>query len=275
MTAHIRLPALDDVPATLSRRILVDLLRGELGFDGVVVTDALDMAAVAATYGRVGGAVAALAAGADALCLGATGGEELYQRVRHGVVDAVRTGALPAERVAEAAERVSRLHSWVASAPAAGVAPTDPSLDLARRAVLARGVAPLRDRPVVVEMRAAPNLAVGDAAWDLGGPLHDLGYPPALTARVTGIADGLDPVLSGAGDHPVVVVGRDVARHPWQRAVWDTVRAGRAQAVLVDLGLPRPADLGEGPYVLVGGAARPNVRVAAEVLVAGATPPTP
>src|SRR5205085_7289867 len=68
MTAHIRVPELDDVPATLSRRILHDLLREELGFTGLVVTDALDMKGVA-TVG-LEAVVRALAAGADALLLG-------------------------------------------------------------------------------------------------------------------------------------------------------------------------------------------------------------
>jgi beta-N-acetylhexosaminidase len=271
MTAHVRYPALDDAPATVSRAILVDLLRDELGFDGVVITDALEMAAIAARFGMAGGAVAALAAGADALCLGARGGEALYTRVRAAVVEAVRAGDLPMARVAQAAERVERLRAWTASAVPVGLSPghDDPGLDVARRVALARGVPPLHGRPVLIELRAAPNLAVGAAAWDLVAPLTERGYAPLLTARVTGAADGLDAVLAGSVGHPIVVVGRDVARHPWQREVWDAVRAARPGSVLVDLGLPRPADLGAGPYVLVGGAARPNLRVAAEVLVAG------
>ena len=74
MTAHIRVPALTgDAPATFSRAVLVDLLRGELGFTGVVVTDALEMKGATLAAGGVGpGAVRALAAGADLLCIGAT-----------------------------------------------------------------------------------------------------------------------------------------------------------------------------------------------------------
>jgi beta-N-acetylhexosaminidase len=65
-----------------------------------------------------------------------------------------------------------------------------------------------------------------------------------------------------------------VPRHDWQRQVWTAVRSAAApdesgRAVLVDLGLPRPAELGDGPYVLVGGAARPNLAVAAEFLING------
>ena len=70
MSAHLVVPAIDDVPATLSRAQLTGLLRDELGFTGTIVTDALEMKAVSATVGMEEGAVQALLAGADALCLG-------------------------------------------------------------------------------------------------------------------------------------------------------------------------------------------------------------
>ena len=70
MTAHVRVPALDDAPATLSRAIIGDLLRGELGFDGLVLADALEMKAVSATVGIEEAAVRALQAGVDALIMG-------------------------------------------------------------------------------------------------------------------------------------------------------------------------------------------------------------
>jgi beta-N-acetylhexosaminidase len=271
MTAHIRFPAFDPVPATVSERFLTGLLRSELGFAGVIVSDALDMAAVAARYGIAGAAVAALAAGVDALCLGPRGGERLYREVRDAIGAAIDDGDLPLRRVEEAAERVMNLHR-------AGTRPVSPArddcaaTDLARRAVLARDVPALGGRPVLIELRTSPNLAVGAAAWNLAGPLTALGLAPALVVRmteadaVTGGGDPVDVALAQGG--PVVVAGRDVARRPWQRAVWDAVRAARPDAVLVDLGLPRPADLA-GPVVLTGGAGRPNLRAAAEVLVAG------
>lgn len=71
MSAHILVPALDpDLPATLSHGILTDLLRGELGYDGLIVTDGMEMQAIAGTYGIEHGSVLALAAGADAICVG-------------------------------------------------------------------------------------------------------------------------------------------------------------------------------------------------------------
>ena len=105
MTAHIRVPELDDAPATLSRRILQDLLREELGFGGVVVTDALDMKGVATVGTEC--AARALAAGADALCLGAGVGPEPVETAQRAIVEAVRAGRLPKERLAEAAGRVA------------------------------------------------------------------------------------------------------------------------------------------------------------------------
>ncbi|MYS15193.1 glycoside hydrolase family 3 protein, partial [Streptomyces sp. SID4982] len=71
MSAHILVPALDpDRPATLSRPVLTDLLRGELGYQGLIVTDGMEMRAVSGTYGIEHGSVLAVAAGADAICVG-------------------------------------------------------------------------------------------------------------------------------------------------------------------------------------------------------------
>ncbi len=72
MTAHLLAPAYDpDLPATLSPRILADLLRGELGFDGLLVTDGIEMGAVTDRYGIDGATVRAVAGGVDAVCAAA------------------------------------------------------------------------------------------------------------------------------------------------------------------------------------------------------------
>ena len=111
MSAHILVPALDpDRPATLARRILTGLLREELGYDGLIVTDGMEMQAISATYGIERGSVLAIAAGADAICVG--GGladDDTVLRLRDALVAAVRTGELPEERLADAAARVRAL----------------------------------------------------------------------------------------------------------------------------------------------------------------------
>lgn len=118
MSAHILLPALDpDRPATLSPQILTGLLRGELGYEGLIVTDAVEMQAISATYGIERGSVLAIAAYADALCVG--GGLEddaTVERLRDALVTAVRDGELAEERLADAAARVRALASWTRGA---------------------------------------------------------------------------------------------------------------------------------------------------------------
>lgn len=129
MSAHILVPALDpDHPATLSRRILTGLLRDELGYDGLIVTDGMEMQAISATYGIERGSVLAIAAGADAICVG--GGladDDTVRRLRDALVTAVRAGDLPEERLAEAAERVRALATWTTATAASAAALATPS----------------------------------------------------------------------------------------------------------------------------------------------------
>ncbi|ETK37436.1 glycoside hydrolase family 3 protein, partial [Microbispora sp. ATCC PTA-5024] len=115
MCGHLRVPALDDEPATLSRAIVTGLLRQELGFDGLVVTDAIEMQAVAALHDPGEIAVRALVAGVDVVCVGVSSaqGESVYA-LRDAIVRAVREGRLPEERLAEAAGRVHELAAWYA-----------------------------------------------------------------------------------------------------------------------------------------------------------------
>ncbi|WP_461027326.1 glycoside hydrolase family 3 protein, partial [Streptomyces sparsus] len=105
MSAHILLPALDPtLPATLSPSALNGLLRapaeqGGLGYEGLIVTDAVEMKAIADTHGIERGTVLALAAGADAICVG--GGladEDTVLRLRDDLVRAVRDGERPEQR---------------------------------------------------------------------------------------------------------------------------------------------------------------------------------
>ncbi|WP_170324046.1 glycoside hydrolase family 3 protein [Cryptosporangium phraense] len=275
MTAHVVVRALDDTPATMSRRLLTDVLRTELGYDGVVVTDALDMGAIRDGVGEPAGAVAALRAGADALCLGAVGGEGLYRRVRAAIAAAVEDGSLARARLEQAADRVEALSTRIRSAPASAPGGgddepggTDPGLLAARRAAFTRGLhGPLAGPPVVIELRGESNLAVGEAHWDLAEPLRRLGIEPRQVHRLSSgdLRYGAETLPTADGS-PVVVIGRDVVMHEWQTAAWRTIYGQRPDAVLVDLGLPRPDVALPGQRVFVGGAGRPNLQVAAELL---------
>lgn len=117
MTAHILFPALDPsgVPATLSRPILTDLLRNELGFRGLIVTDCLQMKAVADTWGTPKAAVMAAQAGADILLVCHTW--ETQKATFEALVTAVRSGELPEERVNESLARIGSAKELLSLAP--------------------------------------------------------------------------------------------------------------------------------------------------------------
>lgn len=101
MVGHLNVRAIHrGVPSSLSRRVVSGVLRKDLGFQGVVVTDALDMTAVTRSYGPARAAVAALRAGADVLLMPADIG-----KARAGIVTAVRKGRLTRTRLRQAAAR--------------------------------------------------------------------------------------------------------------------------------------------------------------------------
>jgi beta-glucosidase len=101
MTAHLLLPALDPQrPATLSSAVLTGLLRQELGFNGLVVTDALMMEAISASYGPGEAAVLALEAGADLVLMPADADAAIA-----ALVAAVQSGRLSRERLEASAQR--------------------------------------------------------------------------------------------------------------------------------------------------------------------------
>ncbi|MFC8834126.1 glycoside hydrolase family 3 protein [Streptomyces griseoincarnatus] len=110
MTAHLQVPALDpsNDPATLSPTILQGVLRGELGFDGVIVTDALNMAGGRTKYGDDRVPVLALKAGADQLLFPPD-----IDVAYHGVLSAVRDGEITEARLDESVLRILRLKDKV------------------------------------------------------------------------------------------------------------------------------------------------------------------
>jgi beta-glucosidase len=112
MTAHLLLPELDDRdPATLSAPILTDLLRRDLGYEGLIVTDALVMQAIAARYGAAEAAVLAFEAGADILLMPADPDAAL-----DALEEAVLSGRIAEARLAESLGRIWQAKQRVAGA---------------------------------------------------------------------------------------------------------------------------------------------------------------
>jgi len=260
MTSHIMVPALDaDLPSTFSRPILGGLLRDELGFDGVIVTDALDMAGASAGRGIPAAAVLALAGGSDLLCIGTANTDDQMGEIAAAIETAVVAGDLDPARLADAERRCAGLgarHAEVRAGeaphldtdasivPAASVAGTFAVSDAARAALAA-------DRPRVwLRLEPAANMAVGASPW---GPFA-AGAAPAATLGPDG-----DPAAFAAAVPAgalAVIVGKDNHRHPW---ALDAIRAvrERGEAVVVDMGWPgdEAADIATyGASRLVGAA---------------------
>jgi beta-N-acetylhexosaminidase len=263
MSAHVVFPALDaNRPATLSRRILGDLLRHELEFEGVLVSDALEMKAIADLYGEAAGARIALAAGADQVIV-AVPDLRVTLECRDAVLEALREGVLAEERVREAAGRVQRLVERYAT-PAAEVAPWDAEagLEAARRAVR---VPPVGVRGAhVVDLFPAPHPALNWGGEDL------LTQVLAVDPTATGTAVAGEPadlegvaaeILAKAGGAPLVVATCDAGLYPWQGRLRDVLLARRPGAVQVATGLP------DGGAVCSYGRGRVNLRALAEVVV--------
>ncbi|MFD2333700.1 beta-N-acetylhexosaminidase [Cohnella sp. GCM10020058] len=217
MTAHVVFPAYepDGVPATLSKRILTGLLRDQLGYDGVVVTDCLEMNAVSETIGVARGAVEAVRGGADLILVS----HRLDRQIAalEAVYEAVLAGEIPVSRIDEAVRRIWALKERRGLlAKTASVVP-----DYARAAETARKLSeqavtvvkgenrlPLRtgSRTLVVWAEARASTEVVEAveqSWTLGAALRSEGLD------VAEIAIGLEPTEAERADVMAAVVSAD------------------------------------------------------------------
>jgi len=110
MIAHSAYPALDpsNLPATISKTILTDFLRGELGFKGVITTDNMEMEGIVKLYPIPQACVKAIGAGVDIVLMKCED-EKVCEQTFNGIVQAVKNGEIPLERIEEANRRVLRL----------------------------------------------------------------------------------------------------------------------------------------------------------------------
>lgn len=109
MVAHINFPNIDgnsEIPASLSQNIIVGLLREELGFQGLVITDALDMDAIDTVYSSGEAAIKAIHAGNDLILIGAHVGTQTQGNAIQTVVNAVRNGEISEARIDESLRRI-------------------------------------------------------------------------------------------------------------------------------------------------------------------------
>lgn len=267
MTAHIQFPALDDSgdPATLSHPILTGILRGELGYDGVVVTDSLGMEGVRTKYGDDRVPVLALKAGVDQLL-----NPPSIDVAWHAVLNAVQNGELTEARLDESILRILRLKGRLglldqAYATRAGVdrtVGTESHLATADR-IAERTTTLLvnEDDTLPLDPRTAPRILVvgadpaspsgttGPPTSVLAGALTELGF--TATALSTGTAPSATTVakaVAAAQDADAVVVGTyNVTAGSAQRTLVEQLLAtGRPVAAVA---IRNPYDVAQFPSV--------------------------
>ena len=271
MTAHIVVPAGDDAPATRSRRVL-GMLRDGLGFDGVIVSDALDMAGVHGPDVAAGdvtplhigyAAIASLGSGCDLLCLGARQGPEVPATVVRAIVCAVAAGDLSLDRLASAARRCASLRARCQPQSAALASDDETAVAEVARSALTVGRATLGAirGALIVDCRPTVSAANFDVSWGLGSDVVALD-PTASTMNAT---DGIAPtaIVERALDRPLVITVRGAAAHPWQQRLVDALAIARPDVVVVELGWPAPD---RETTLTTWGASRASTRAVAELL---------
>lgn len=268
MTGHVVVPALGSAPGTPATLDAGVIARARaLGLRGPVITDALDMGAVARDPGFGEACVRALQAGADLLCLGTTrdrDDEALYRSAHAVVTAAVRSGRLGDERLAEASGRTARLRreSRAARRPSWAVAEArleEVGARAARRAVQwIHSPAPLTAdaAPAVLDLRTRLDHAAGRIAPHLVRALHDA-WPGAVDVR----PGAIDAPHTG----PVVLLTRDAASDPAERDRLAAALTARPDAVVLHAGTAASAPAARH-VLLTWGVGRANARATVEAL---------
>ncbi|MFF4756990.1 glycoside hydrolase family 3 protein [Streptomyces sp. NPDC001292] len=267
MTAHIVVPALDDSddPATLSHPILTGILRGRLGYDGVVVTDSLGMEGVRTKYGDNRVPVLALKAGVDQLL-----NPPSLDVAWNAVLNAVRDGELTEARLDESILRILRLKAKLGllEDPYVSQADVDRVVGIGTHLAAADRIAertttllanegrllPLSRRShskllVVGADPASPSGTTGPPTGVLAAALTELGFQ--ATALSTGTAPSaatVDKAVAAAQDADAVVVGTyNVTASSSQRTLVERlVATGRP---VIAVAIRNPYDIAQLPTV--------------------------
>ena len=290
MTAHVLVPAYGEGPASISpwSRPLLDRAVGGT-YQGLVITDALDMAAVAANPGYGESVVRAIEAGADLLCLGTSLRRDDQQMLReaHGaLLDAIDSGRLSRETLRARAERTrSRLHSLRIRRRFVPAPELEEALrraeqlgaEAAARAVRARNAALTLDPAVmVVDLRVRAQHASGARSQQLVEALCERGVQAAEPDYPEQLDQPGSPGLPGQPCPPgqrsaaieLLAITRLPRSDPEEGRRLATLLARHPEAIVVHTGVPDAAP-DHRRLVLAHGAGRTMMRAAVDLMLGG------
>ncbi len=255
MSAHVIFPAIESthsLPSTLSKSVLTDLLRSELGFTGITATDSLEMGALADSgWPVVKAAPAALAAGADLLLFNQ--GHEIHKQAYNAILSTVQVGEIPMARLDEA---VRRILTTKARFNLQQIKPVDP--DQAERIcgraehqaesllVTRQSVTLLRNSARLLPLSKTEQAFVIEIplARGLGLLLQKTAVP--IAEKPTGAEIRMVTDLARQG-HPMIIGVNNLDNNPEQRKLIQAIR--RSQAKIILIALRDPYDLIQFPDI--------------------------
>ncbi|WP_266081416.1 beta-N-acetylhexosaminidase [Haladaptatus caseinilyticus] len=285
MTTHVAFPTITgdaERPATLSRRVITDLLRKELGFDGLVLTDCMEMDAIADGVGTVEGCVRAVEAGCDQICVSHT------PRKQHAAIDAV-IDAVESERIAESqidtsVRRIVRAKQTFGAGYVGGTDEWNTVADECRsvgRTVAERGVTlvrdvsnaiPLPDHTVSVYEFEAGRGSLAEETQDNQGVFASALSAAGATVDATVLQKGEFP--DEIEDRPTVVCTSEAVSNPDQATVVRNLIAEGVNPIVV--AVRNPYDLsvlsGVRTYMTTYDDTEASLVAAAELLVGNGKP---
>ncbi|WP_197523130.1 glycoside hydrolase family 3 protein [Actinokineospora pegani] len=263
MTAHIQFPSLDPsgVPATLSRPILTGLLREELGYRGVIVTDSLGMQGVREMFGDAEVAVRAVEAGVDQLLMPPD-----LELAKNAVIEAVRSGRITEQRVNESVLRVLEL-KWkrgILARPFVDERAVDrvvgtPANKASIQRLTDKTVTVLRNDDAVLPVSSAPGkvlvAGVGDTVTPANSPTNLANSIRARGSTATPLATGLKPtpaaiagaVAAAQDSDLVVVLTNNLSGNAGQRTLLTELLATGKPVVAVASQVPYDAGFVDAP----------------------------
>lgn len=230
MTGHIVIPAIDAKdPASCSRKVTKNYLREKLKFNGLVVTDALDMGALGGPRRIHISALRSLTAGADLLCFSGLYDQSLFvESSLETIRNAVRSGDLEASSIETNAERIRR---WQAPKPHGSSMKDMPNSQRYESGVHVQGNVFLKSPNLqLIELSADPTIAAGFVGWGLRRSLTSAGKKVKLESS--------DIDLSASSDTQLVVAFRDAFRDAKVMTALEKINRSKPDAIFVDMGWP-------------------------------------
>jgi beta-N-acetylhexosaminidase len=260
MTAHVEVPALEpakELPATLSTRVLEGVLRKDLRFGGLIVTDSLGMGALSKGVGTVRAAVLAAKAGADILLFGADLGHEPQDQIQafDALVAAVKSGEIPMATIDRAVSRILSAKQQYGLLNAAAI--RDRSLEIPfevgsaenrqAAAAAAQDSMTLRhDRLKLLPFKPKDKVLVIWPERTSFDPVDALALPPATmllrTAKEPSSQDFSRAVEAAGQADKVVAITYDAIRNPAQQSLVRALLAVKPQG-LIHVAMGAPYDL--------------------------------